>query len=62
MAKKQRSTNMTDLIVILLSLGFGAFAWGLLVVSDWLLGEKPARVIKRSPVPTNPHMRYRSKH
>ena len=30
---------MNDFIIFLVALGFGAVAWLLLVVSDWLLGE-----------------------
>jgi hypothetical protein len=40
---------MNHIVVILLALSFGGFAWGLLVVSDWLLGEKPARTTRRQP-------------
>ena len=40
---------MNPIIEILLALSFGGSAWGLLVVSDWLLGEKPAKEMRRPP-------------
>jgi hypothetical protein len=32
---------MNHLLVFFVSFGFGVFAWVLLVVSDWLLADKP---------------------
>ena len=34
---------MNHLLVFVISFGFGVFAWMLLVVSDWLLADKPRR-------------------
>jgi hypothetical protein len=31
---------MNDFVILLISLAFGALAWGMLVVSDWLLGDR----------------------
>ena len=30
---------MNDFAILIVVLGFGAVAWSLLVLSDWLLGE-----------------------
>ena len=34
---------MNNLLVFLISFGFGVFAWILLLVSDWLLADRPRR-------------------
>ncbi|HEY4234986.1 MAG TPA: hypothetical protein VGM76_16255 [Lacipirellulaceae bacterium] len=34
---------MNQLLIFATSLGFGSFAWLLLALSDWLLGDKPPR-------------------
>jgi hypothetical protein len=35
---------MNHLLLFTISVGFGALAWIMLVISDWLLGDKPARL------------------
>jgi hypothetical protein len=41
---------MNQFLLFAISVGFGALAWIMLVISDWLLAERPARpVIQRAP-------------
>ena len=42
---------MNHLIIWVISVGFGALAWGMLVVSDWLLRDDDERL------PTRPALR-----
>jgi hypothetical protein len=39
--KEKRGVSMNDLLIAGVGLICGAFTWGLLVLSDWLLGSKP---------------------
>jgi hypothetical protein len=34
---------MNQFVLFVISVGFGSLAWMMLVLSDWLLGDKPAR-------------------
>jgi hypothetical protein len=41
---------MNQFLLFAISVGFGALAWIMLMISDWLLADKPARpVIQRAP-------------
>ena len=34
---------MNHFVLFAMSVGFGSFAWMMLALSDWLLGDKPKR-------------------
>ena len=36
---------MNHFILFAMSVGFGSFAWMMLAISDWLLGDKPKRSV-----------------
>jgi hypothetical protein len=38
---------MSHFILFAMSVGFGSFAWMMLAVSDWLLGDKPKRSVSQ---------------
>jgi hypothetical protein len=38
---------MNHFILFAMSVGFGSFAWMMLAVSDWLLGDKPKRSVSQ---------------
>lgn len=43
---------MNQFLLFAISCSFGGLAWIMLVISDWLLGDKPARTIKScAPLP-----------
>ena len=36
---------MNHFVLFAISVGFGSFAWAMLALSDWLLGERPKRPV-----------------
>jgi len=39
---------MNDLLIALVSIGFGGLSWGILATSDWLLRDKEERLLGRA--------------
>jgi len=47
---------MNDLMILVVSIGFGALAWAMLVVSDWLLRGDDKRLPGRHALRVNRNM------